>query len=73
MNYNLKDERYDAWLTNHVRVHFNGNYPVFENDRGLMQNGNRRIHMKNWTLDDLRACVDFLERNQDALTKVAKL
>jgi len=73
MNYNLKEERYDAWLTDNVRVYLNGDWPVFENNRGLMVNGNRRIHMKNWTLDDLRACVAFLERNQDTLEKLKKL
>jgi hypothetical protein len=35
---------------------------VFENQQGIMLNGNRRIHTANWSLKDLKAIVKFLER-----------
>lgn len=74
MNYDVKHQRYSADLTDKVSVYMNrDSIPVFENSRGPMINGNRRIHMKNWELEDLKAIVGFLERNAETIKKVQAL
>lgn len=74
MNYDVKHQRYSADLSERVSVYMDkGSFPVFENNRGVMINGNRRIHMKNWELEDLKVIVDFLERNAEVIRKVQAL
>lgn len=47
-------------ISDNLSARLDGDDYVFENNRGLMVNGNRRIHMKNWEIEDLSDIVTFL-------------
>lgn len=61
-----------ARISEHITVHRDGEHLVFENDRGLMINGNRRIHMANWTLNDLRDIICHITGRADCCCHVTK-
>ena len=60
-----------APVSSRVSFYWDDDYPVFENSRGLMVNGNRRIHMKNWKVEDLKAIVGFLDRYANHVKEAA--
>lgn len=52
-------------LSDKLTVHEDNGHYVFENSRGLMVNGNRRLHMANWEVNDIRDIWMFLMGQPD--------